>query len=486
MKNLAITICCVLGFTSAHAQSLNVNIGEISYVHDAANTGDMTFSNGTTLTIEGKTYSISDIDGMEINNNSIEDNNVNITYNGNAAKVMVAGNIAKYLTITANGADVTILQDANVSDEITYTLTGNSSDGSFVMDGDYKATLALNNLTLTNANGAAIDIENGKRINVILSGTNTLADCSNGTHNACFYIDGHPEISGSGTLSVSGNTKHAITSGDYMLIESGTINVNTAISDGLHIDQYFKMDGGNITIQATGDGIDCGFKGVNKGTKDTYENNGFIFINNGTLNITSTGDASKGLKCDSSVVVTGGNVNITTSGASYFDTTENDISSSSALKCGGSFTMSAGTVSLLSTGSGGKGLNATGEINISGGTLSAVTTGSRYKYDSETDSKPQGIKSDGNIILSGGNIFAAVVNTKATTFKTDYTFKADGATIMGIGGKSVVPSGSQSYKTYSSVGVTGGQTVSYNGVSFTVPSSYTVSGATVLVSSPNM
>ena len=58
MKKLAITICCVLGFTSAHAQSLNVNIGEICYVHDAANTGDMTFSNGTTLTIEGKTYSI--------------------------------------------------------------------------------------------------------------------------------------------------------------------------------------------------------------------------------------------------------------------------------------------------------------------------------------------------------------------------------------------------------------------------------------------
>ena len=486
MKRIAIIICCILCLTTANAQSLNVKIGEIIYVHKAANTGEMTFSNGTTLTIEGKTYSIADINEIDINNNSIDDNTVNVTYNGNSAQVTIAGNIAKYLTVTANGSDISILQDNSLADEITYTLTGNSSDGSFFMDGEYKATLALDNLSLTNANGAPIDIENGKRINVILTGSNTLTDCANGSHNACFYINGHPEISGTGSLTVSGNTKHAITAGDYMQIESGTINVNSAMSDGFHVDQYFKMDGGNITIQAKGDGIDCEFKGVNKGTKDTYENNGFVFINNGTLTITSTGDASKGLKCDSSVVITGGNVNITTSGAAYYDTTESDITSSSALKCEGTFTMSGGTVNLLSTGSGGKGLNATGDINISGGTLTAVTTGSRYKYDSETDTKPQGIKSDGNIILSGGKIYSAVVNTKATTFKTDYTFKVDGATIMGIGGKLALPSGSQTYKTYSGVGVTGGQTVSYNGVSFTTPSVYSISGADVLVSSPNM
>ena len=486
MKRIAIIFCSIFCATVIFAQSMNVNIGEVTYVHKAANTGEMLFSNGTTLTIEGKTYTISDINDIVIDNTTIDNNAVNITYNGTSAKVLVAGNIAKYLTITANGSNISIIQDANLAEEITYSLSGSSSNGSFYMDGDYKATLALNNLTLTNTNGAAIDIENGKRIAVVLTGTNTLTDSSNGNQNACFYIDGHPEFTGTGSLIVTGNTKHGITSGDYMLIESGTINVQSAVSDGLHVEQYFKMDGGNITIQATGDGIDCGFKGVNKGTKDTYENNGFIFINNGTLNITSTGDASKGLKCDSSVVVTGGNVNITTSGAAYYEASEDDISSSSALKCDGSFTMSNGTISLLSTGIGGKGLNSTGDINISGGTLSAVTTGKRYKYDSELDSKPQGIKSDGNIILSGGNIYSAVIDTKATTFKTDFTFNANGATIMGIGGKAVTPTGSQKYKTYSGARVTGGQTVSYDGISFTVPSSYTNTSAMILVSSPSM
>ena len=91
------------------------------------------------------------------------------------------------------------MQDANLAEEITYSLSGSSSNGSFYMDGDYKATLALNNLTLTNTNGAAIDIENGKRIAVVLTGTNTLTDSSNGNQNACFYIDGHPEFTGTGS-----------------------------------------------------------------------------------------------------------------------------------------------------------------------------------------------------------------------------------------------------------------------------------------------
>lgn len=486
MKKFALLLCGILTPLLATAQTLNINMGEVTYAHSSANTGDMTFSNGSTVTIEGKTYTIADIDNITINSNAIADNTVNVTYNGTTAAVVVAGNIAKYLTVTANGSHVSISQDASLADEITYTLSGTSTNGSFYMDGEFKATLALNNLTLTNTNGAPIDIENGKRIKVTITGTNSLTDSSNGTHNACLYIDGHPEVSGTGTLNITGNTKHAFTSGDYMLISSGTINVKSAASDGLHVEQYFKMDGGNITINAIGDGIDCGFKGVNKGTKDTYEDNGFIFLNGGTLNVTSTGDASKAIKSDSTIVITGGVITATTSGAAYYDTAESDITSSAAMKCDGAFIMSAGTVTLTSTGSGGKGLNATGNINVTGGTMYVVTTGSRYKYDSVNDTKPQGIKSDGNIILFGGNIYCAVANNKATTFKTDYTFNVTGATIMGIGGKDVVPTaGSQTYRTYTG-NVTGGQTVSYNGVSFTVPSNYSYTSAPILVSSPSM
>ena len=139
---------------------------------------------------------------------------------------------------------------------------------------------------------------------------------------------------------------------------------------------------------------------------------------------------------------------------------------------------------MLSTGSGGKGLNATGAVNVSGGTLQAVTTGARYKYSSSLDTKPQALKSDGNIMFTGGTIRAAVVDTKATTIKTDFTFSLTGATVMAIGGKAAAPnSGTQTYKNYTA-NVTAGQTVTYDGVSFTVPSAYSVSSATILVSKP--
>ena len=111
------------------AQTLNVKMGEVTYAHSSSNTGDMTFANGTTVTIEGKTYTISEIDNIVINNNSVADNTVSVTYNGSSADVVVAGNVAKYLTVTASGATVSIIQDTSLADEITYTLTGTSTNG---------------------------------------------------------------------------------------------------------------------------------------------------------------------------------------------------------------------------------------------------------------------------------------------------------------------------------------------------------------------
>ena len=48
MKRIAIIFCSIFCATVIFAQSMNVNIGEVTYVHKAANTGEMLFSNGTT------------------------------------------------------------------------------------------------------------------------------------------------------------------------------------------------------------------------------------------------------------------------------------------------------------------------------------------------------------------------------------------------------------------------------------------------------
>ncbi|MBQ7472483.1 MAG: carbohydrate-binding domain-containing protein [Prevotella sp.] len=490
MNTIRIVACVIAVWFSAlgaTSQSMKVNAGSVSYVHSSAHTGDMTFTDGTKLTIEGVTYNLSDVTSMEVTSESVADNTVSVVYNGNSAAVTIAGNVARYMTASVNGAVVSIVQSADLQQEVTYTLSGSSTSGSFYMDGDYKANFVLNNLSLTSASGAAIDIEDGKALGISLVGTNSLADAAGGSHNACFYIDGHPTFSGSGSLTIAGNTKHALSVDEHMIVSSGTITVSNAVSDGFHLSEYFRMDGGTVNITAAGDGIDLGFKGESKGTKADYENNGFAFLNGGSLTISSTGDAAKGLKADSTVVVAGATVAITASGKAYYDTTEADISSSSALKTNGTFTLSSGQVTLTGTGIGGKGLNVADHIMVTGGKMTVITTGARYKYNSDLDSKPQGIKADGNINITGGEVYSAVVDSKATTFKTDHDLIVKGGTIMGVGGKTVaLTTGSQNYKTYEKQSALGGSTLTKDGVSFALPAGYNNTAAFVIVSAPGM
>ena len=56
------------------------------------------------------------------------------------------------------------------------------SNGNFFQDGEYKCTVVLNGVSLTSQRGAAIDIQNGKRIDIeVVDGTtNTFVDCAGG------------------------------------------------------------------------------------------------------------------------------------------------------------------------------------------------------------------------------------------------------------------------------------------------------------------
>ena len=64
--------------------------------------------------------------------------------------------------------------------------------------------------------------------------------------------------------------------------------------------------------------------------------------------------------------------------------------------------MTGGTLTVTSSGDGGKGINCASDIVFSGGTLTATTTGSN------DEGKPKAIKSDTDIIVSGGSFTATV------------------------------------------------------------------------------
>ena len=419
---------------AAGAQTLNVKVGSVTYLFPASQTGEMTYADGSTVTIMGKTFTLADITAMTVDNTKVTDGAIAVTYNGSSASVTVAGNIAQYVTPTVSGAHVSIAQSDDLAEEITYTLSGTSSDGEFYMSGSYKATIELNGLTLTNAtpvySGAAVHIQNGKRIKVkIVTGTtNTLSDASTGSQKGCLYIKGHAEFAQKGTLNVVGNVKHGIKTGEYFTIKNATINVTSAVGDGINCAEYFLMESGTINISGTqDDGIQCDIDGdasTGETTDHEDEDSGNVYIEGGTINITVTANAAKGIKGEGDMKISGGDITVKTTGGGVWDSDKVKTKASACLGADGNMTISGGTLNLTSTGAGGKGINVDGTFTATGGTVVVKTSGNAVvasssgtlsictssqqleRYDSDYKSSPKGIKVDGAITISDNAIIS--------------------------------------------------------------------------------
>ena len=442
MKKVGMMIIALLLTIVAGAQTLNVEVGDVTYQFPAAQTGDMTYSNGTTLTIMDKEFAISDITGMVVDKSEVTDNQVTVSYNGTSAKVTVAGNVAQYLTPVVSGSHVSIAQSDDLAEEVTYTLSGESTDGEFYMSGSYKATVELNGLTLTNTtpvkSGAAVHIQNGKRIKVkVCNGTvNTLTDAVGGSQKGCLYVKGHAEFAQKGTLNIIGNVKHGIKTGEYMTLKNATINITKAAGDGINCAQFFQMTSGKIAISGVSDdGIQCDIEDSTVGstgetTDHEDEDTGNIYLEGGDITASVTADAAKAIKAEGDIRATGTNVTATTSGGGVWDADKVKTKSSSCMSADGNMLISGGTLTLTSTGAGGKGINVDGNftatggsvtINTSGnavvasstGTLSVVTSSQQLdNYDSDYKSSPKGIKVDGAIVISD-NAVISVTTTGA-------------------------------------------------------------------------
>ena len=428
MKRTLLSLMALVLTIAVEAQTLNVKVGSVTYQFPASQTGEMTYQDGTTLTIMGKTFTLADIDAMTVDDSEVVDGTIVVNYDGASASVMVAGNIAQHVTPTVSGAHVSIAQGSDLAEEITYTLSGTSSDGEFYMSGSYKATIELNELTLTNVtpvySGAAVHIQNGKRIKVkVATGTtNTLVDAASGSQKGCLYIKGHAEFAQKGTLNITGNVNHGIKTGEYMTLKNATINVNSAAGDGINCAEYFLMQSGSITISGTqDDGIQCDLDGetsTGETTDHEDEDSGNIYIEDGTLNITVTAAAAKGIKADGDMKISDGDITIKTTGGGAWDSDDKKTKASSCLSADGNMTISGGTLNLTSTGAGGKGLNVDGDYTATGGTLTIKTSGNAVvasssgsistvsssqqldRYGSDYKSSPKGIKVDGAILVS--------------------------------------------------------------------------------------
>ena len=438
MKRIVILISAVLVAIVSKSQTLNVEVGNVTYQIPAAQAGDMVYSNGTSVEIMGKTFALNEVKSMYVDQTAVTDNTVSVNYNGTNAAVTVAGNIAKYLTITTRNAHVSIVQDDNVTDEITYTFSGTSSDGSFYMDGNLKASFVLNGLTLNNPDSAAINIRDGKRISVELAdGTiNTLTDGTGGKQKACFAVKGHTEFKGGGTLNITGNTAHAFWGKEYVQLKKtvGTINILGAVGDGFNVNQFFQQNGGSVTIKNVGDdGIQLSFETDDNdqiiSTEEDEDNTGEVIIKGGTLNIAVTAKAAKCIKSEGTVTVSDGALTLKASGAIDLSNTS-DPSYTAGIKAQ-SFTQNGGTISMTITGTAGRGVSADETITTNGGTLTITNSGAGQTGSSDNYTA-KGLKAlsmalnAGTITINmsgtGGKGIRAGSGNKSSSFgKTTYT-----------------------------------------------------------------
>ena len=460
MKRTLLSLMALVLTMAAVAQTLNVKVGSVTYQFPASQTGEMTYQDGTTLTIMGKTFTLADIDAMTVDDSEVVDGTIVVNYDGGSASVAVAGNIAQHVTPTVCGAHVSIAQGSDLAEEITYTLSGTSSDGEFYMSGSYKATIELNGLTLTNVtpvySGAAVHIQNGKRIKVkVATGTtNTLVDAASGSQKGCLYIKGHAEFAQKGTLNITGNVKHGIKTGEYVTLKNATINVTSAVKDGISCNEYFLMESGTINISGVGDeGIQCepdGDVSTGETTDHEDEDSGNIYIEGGTLTVSAD---TEGIESKGELRITGGEVTVN--------------AKDDAINAAGDLTISGGYVYARSTGN--DGIDANGNCYVKGGLVYAIGTSTpEVAIDANSEEQKKLYVTGGTIIAIGGlesgaSLTQSCYSTSSWTKNVWYAITVGSETIAfktpSSGGSTLVVSGASQPTLKSGVTVSSGTSI---------------------------
>jgi hypothetical protein len=275
-----------------------------------------------------------------------------------------------------------------------------------------KVKLRLTNASITNQTGPAIYCQNADKMFITLDKgtTNTLVDgntYSDQTAKGTISSNDDLEIKGGGTLNITGNFNHAISCDDDINIENGIINIKSAKADGIHANNSIDITGGTLNITATSDCIQTETEGLT--------------IDDGSLTLSS---GSQGLTSDTSITINGGNVNIakskegiespniTVSGGTLSVTSTDDClnatkGTGSVQDDGSMITISGGSIYL--NGTTGDPLDSNGSVIVNGGTT--IIHGPQ--------SMPEvGADVNGKFTVSGGTFFVCGPNAMMAQYPT--------------------------------------------------------------------
>jgi len=220
---------------------------------------------------------------------------------------------AAVITLTGDGASISgngaYVYDGNVviAEAGRYVFSGNLEDGSIIVDthDSSKVWILLDGVEINCSDDACIQVDQADKVfltlaegsqNVLTSGS-VYSDTalSDGTDGAIFAHD-DLTINGGGSLTVTAQYSHGISANDDLVITGGTITIS-AVDDAIHVNDSIRIKDAAIAATAGDDGLL---------TTNEVEN-GYLYIESGTLDITASGD---GIHTTGDITVAGGETNI--------------------------------------------------------------------------------------------------------------------------------------------------------------------------------
>ena len=281
--------------------------------------------------------------------------------------------------------------DLTITGAGTYALSGSCADGSVtVKKGTTGVTLVLNNLDLTSETGAPLSCNKTTETTLYVTGTNTLTDGEDPTDEnsadeaVADAFDGAAikvksgaslEITGSGTLNADGSAcKNGIkgAAASAVTVDGGvTLNV-AAANNGLAADGSVVLESGTVTVTADNDGVKA------EPDEDDADSAGTVEIRGGRLTIDAQGD---GVQSTGTLTVTGGTLDITTYGGyTRAKQMEQTDGSAKGLKSDSSVVISGGTFTLNCADDA---VHSNGDVSITGGTFDIRTGDDAFHADND-------------------------------------------------------------------------------------------------------
>ncbi len=176
-----------------------------------------------------------------------------------------------------------------------YEISGTLSNGQiYIMTDKKKVKLFLNNASITNKAGAAINCQAAKKLTLsTLAGTvNKLSD--GGTHDAdkaAVFSEDTVSLEGEGVLEITGVYAHGIESDDDIKVQGGTVRISSTKS-GLKSKDGIEINGGTLFCDGGTNGI---------------KTDGYVTITGGSSILIGGIREEKGaILCDGDFTVTGG------------------------------------------------------------------------------------------------------------------------------------------------------------------------------------